>query len=602
MKLRASVLALLPVLGLAACTSFDRQIDAQQAAARSSAKRFDNEKITLAEESRVVIREGAYIPATPKDTLGNNWLSGKKVSLRAGESLPLSEVVKALAAQGINIVSDLPLDRYTYSGFNLTTVDAETALRMVLGASGLDYSLDNARKLVTVRPLASRTWYLNIGNRKAAFSAGGNGTGGTAGATGQAQASGTSTSGATGGLQASSQTVNVNASISATDDFWGSLKTELDSRLKVMLPEMAAPATGAAVAASLPPLPVPGLSHGAAAHAQPAPSLTLPAASSNGSTPTGSYSAKQMGAYSVNPETGAVTVQAPHWILNDLDKYLGRVQEMYNTDIIFTGELVSVSVDNARSEGFDITSFGRFAGRYGAVVANNALGGVTVGFPTTGSFIPSVTAGGAPLSGALLGAVSQKDGLSLFNAYLSNLGKVTVLQKPHLATTSGVPGDFRRTTTRYYNTVTQQTASSSSNAAVGTQNTLVPLELGTSLKINPRIDLATGLIRAHIVLEQTSETGTQSIQQSLTAGNALQQVTTDVPVLAKVIYSGETLLKDGDIVVVGGQTDNSASRSADGVTGLMDIPAAGKLFGTTQDKSTENVTYFALKVHVQKRQ
>lgn len=592
MKLRASILALAPLMGLTACSSFDHQMERQQETARASANRMEAKKVVIAEENRVVVKNSAYIPATLKETQGNNWLTGKKVSLRAGEALPLSEVVKALAAQGINIVSDLPLDRYTYSGFNLTTVDAETALRMVLGASGLDYSLDNTRQLVTVRPLASRTWYLNIGNRKAAFSAGGNNTNGSAGTANQAQSNtGTGTNST---LQASSQTVNVNASISATDDFWGSLKTELDSRLKVMLPEMANASTPAA-GASLPPLPVPGVG-------QPAMAPALAPATTASNTPSGSYSARQMGAYSVNPETGAVTVQAPHWILEDLGKYLTRVQEMYNTDIIFSGELVSVSVDKARSEGIDITAFGRFAGRYGAVVANNALGGVTVAFPTADSLIPSVSAAGSALSGPLLGAVSAKDGLALFNAYLSNLGNVTVLQKPHLATTSGVPGDFRRTTTRYYNTVTQQTASSTSNAAVGTQNTLVPLELGTSLRINPRIDLATGLIRAHIVLEQTSETGTQTIQQSLTAGDSVRQVATEVPILSKVIYSGETLLKDGDIVVVGGQTDNSASRAADGVTGLMDVPAAGKLFGTTLDKSSENVTYFALKVNVQKRQ
>src|SRR5690606_32903544 len=91
------------------------------------------------------------------------------------------------------------------------------------------------------------------------------------------------------------------------------------------------------------------------------------------------YIEKQVGNFSLNPETGAVTVQAPSWILRDLDAYLKGVQEKYNTEITFIGEVLLVTSTDQESEGVDLAGFASWAaGRYGAVISNNALGGITV--------------------------------------------------------------------------------------------------------------------------------------------------------------------------------------------------------------------------------
>lgn len=565
----------------------------------------------LAEHTRVVESDRAYIPLMPRKGAESAWLRAHRVDVQTGNStVPLSQLLQVLSRQGINITSELPLDHYSYSGFSLTDMDAETALRTIVSASGLDYTVDAARQLVTIKPMSSRTWYLSIGNRKSSY------------ASGTENQQQNASSGSEGGTSAES---TGRSQISSADDFWESLRTEMEARLTVMVaepPEQPARNAGSAASLPLPPMvipltpgsttppPVPTVEARASADGTVAmtgtpPALVASPSASQGTRPTSSplsYVSKTVGSYAANPETGAVTVQAPHWILEDLEQYFKRVQEMYNTDLVFQGELLLLTTDSSRSEGIDISSFATFANqRYGVAFRNNALGGVTLSFPN-GNLIPAVAAGQSALSGPLVGITSAVDGLQLFSAYLTNLGRVTSLQKPVLTTTSGVPADFRRTVTRYFNTVSQQAAAGGNGgAAVGTQNKLIAQDFGTILRVNPRIDVSTGLIRAQIELVQTSQAGVQNISQALTSGDGVEQVTSQLPIVSKIIYSGEALLRDGDLIVMGGQTEEGESMNRDGITHAMDSPALGGLFGKTMRKAERNVFYFALRVNVNRR-
>ena len=215
------------------------------------------------------------------------------------------------------------------------------------------------------------------------------------------------------------------------------------------------------------------------------------------------------------------------------------------------------------------------------------------------SKIPGVSSSG--LAAPALGLVSALDGLQLFNNYLSTQGKVTSLQKPVITTTSGSPVDFRKTTTRYYNTVSQNSSSSTSSSSVATQNNLVAQEFGTILRVNPRFDPSTGLVRAQIELTQTTQVGSQTIAQSISSGNSVSQVPTSVPIASKVIYSGEALLYDGDFLVMGGQSEEQASSQRNGIPGLMDTPVASPLTSNLQKDASKNTFYFVIKLKITKR-
>lgn len=571
--------------------------DAEDKKTQQLRARMSNSTITAPKPS-VVLSNKPIIPVVSSQPSikesQTSWLQSRRVMLNIDKPIPMSEVVKMLWSQGINITSTLPLDSYTYGGLGVNNTDAETALKLIMSSVGLDFELDNARKIVLVKPMESRTWYLNLGNRSSTFS-----SGSTGGATSTTQVSSTSQSAGSGTTNQNASTVSSNiqnagtsgTAISSSDNFWVTLKAELTSRLSVLVPN-STQRSGGFVGGNPSPLPTP-LNAPIPANTQ----VNQPQAGNAGSL----YTSKQIGTFSLNPETGAIYVQAPHWILDGLNTYLNRIQDMYNTDITFTGELVMLTTDSGSTEGLDISSFGRYANsNYGFGFKNNALGGVTVSVPDGGT--PTITAGKAELGSTLIGIKNLTNGFQIFNSYLSNHGTVSIVQKPVISTTSGVPAEVSNIVTRYFNSSSQLTSQGGAvgGATMGTQNTLVPVDLGVVIKINPRIDLSTGLIRAQISLGQTINSGTQTINQQLNAGNTLQQVQVPIPIVTKMNYSGEVLLQDGDMIIVGGQQDDVSNTNSNGVTGLKDTFAGG-IFGTKDKTRRTSTYYFALRVTTNKR-
>src|SRR5690606_18826426 len=124
----------------------------------------------VAPRSRVNEVRGSFLPVTAITSLEEGeWLRRRMVSLDIKHPTPLSAVIAKFSEQGINITTDLPISSYTYAG-KVNRTNAETALRAVLGSIGLDYQIDDKRQLVLIRPIASRSWYVNIGNRRSTFS------------------------------------------------------------------------------------------------------------------------------------------------------------------------------------------------------------------------------------------------------------------------------------------------------------------------------------------------------------------------------------------------------------------------------------------------
>lgn len=589
------------------------------------------------ENGRVRLLAGKYIPTQPVAAAESGaWLRDiANVSLSASSrGVPVSQVVAMLAARGVNITSELPLYSYTYSGV-VNATDAQSFLKIVLGTVGLDFVVDDDRRIVVIQPLRSRTWYFNVGRRSTSYSAGSAATGGaqqspgggmsqpgnalaSAGAglgaapaaTSAAMGSGAGGINAMGAGSSSAQQSDGSMSVQSIDSFWQTLEAEINSRMTMLVP--AAPAASVSAGSLLPGMVAPDAS-GARPPLPPA-MLALQSSSAIGqfratpalppSSPESgviSYVPRRLGTYSLNPDTGAVTVQAPTWLLQSLDTYFTRIQAMYNAQISFEGQLILITNNDSTSEGLDLQGFARWVGgKYNMVASSNPLGGVTLSFPTSAGGVVGATANAPTINGPLLG-ISRADGLRLFNDYLEERSKYSVIQRPALATTSGVPAEFRKTTTRYYNTVSQDTAASTTTAAVATKNVLNAIELGTVLQVNPRVDMSTGMVRTQLLLTQVTQTGNQAIPQSITSGNTTQTYIANIPIVTRLKYAGETLMRDGDLIIVGGQQEDSSNLADNGLPGQNGPTILGGLTGSRNNNVSSQTYYFALQVHITKR-
>lgn len=592
-KMKTTMVALLG-LALAGCMSTEvrKEIDVHDREVRTA---FAQPAVASA-AAVVQANEQLFIPVRriklTASQQRSTWLASKRITLGLDNAVPLATVLKMVNDQGVNVVSDLSLDNYMWSG-RIDNADLDTVLRVVLGNVGLDYDVDDSRQLVTVRPVRSRTWTLNVGPRSTTFASGGaNATALNANDTDITNASsggvgGRSYGGATTG---GGQESGTGARIYAADNFWQSLTQELDNRLQVRLPagqgsisgQSSSPAPAAAVPVAAP------IVGGAAA----------PAAAGAGAT-AGQGTRSWIGSYAINPETGSVTVSGPAWLLSDLDTYLTKVQAMYNASISFKGELLMVSRKRGETEGLDVTSFAKFAnGRYNAVIQNNALGGVTVSMPKDA--LGSVSSGAQLTGGALIGVNSVADSLQIFSAWLSEMGQVSIIEEPRITTTSGVPAEFSNKTPTYFNLVTQETASGGISGAVSaTKNTLQSKSFGTQLTINPRFDYATGLIRAQINLNHVLPNGSQQINQTISSGNSFTTVPTTIPLDTQMSYNGEALLRDGDLIVIGGLSKENRALTEDGLPGRKGTISGP--FGKKSVSRDQQTYYFALRVSVKER-
>jgi len=615
------------IVALISCAPLQEQGKHDQDQAR------DNMRSKLASKETVVAHNQAYggveqLSAAEQLKAQNAWLRSIRVTLDIDEPISAVELVRMLKKKGVNITSATDLDNHVYSGFGVKDVDAETALNILFGAMGLDFTVNAEGKYVTITPVASKTFYLNLGNRQTYFGGGTEGGGTSSGQMGGSGTSGLQTgqgsqgsqssglgqsSGAYGGQQQGQGTTGNTSSgtgsnmsgtshgnsIIASDQFWRSLGIEIGQRLTVLVPNRKAMASMVSVQPVMPNateqpselaninLPKPG---------------ATPVVNADASGKSALYDTQTMGNYSINPETGAVTIRAPRWLLDSFTEYFHRIEEQYNTVVEFTGEIVHLTTDAETLEGLDVAAFASFAhGQYGAVVTNNTLGGVNVALPSTTQAL-AATAGNAFASAMpMVGIVSAANKLQVFNAYLSNIGHIDIVQKPVLATSSGIPGEFKKTERHYYNKPGQTAASGGvGSATTATQNEWIPIDTGIDLRIYPRYDTASGLVRAQISLNQDIQTGTQPLTQYLTQGNSTQQVTTDLPVISNQKYSGEALLRDGDLIIVGGQIEDDSNTGHSGITGLMDIEYMSGIFGRKDTKKHFSTYYFALHVHVRK--
>lgn len=266
----------------------DQSVEATIADARSQITR-DHDSVTVVDKP--------YVDTESVKTSPHEWLENKRVTLdEPAGPLSAREIVRSLKSQGINFSWQLPLDSYYYNGAGINETNGRTALTLLFSAMGLGYEVHSDPDYVEITPMASRTWDLNIGNRDIEYesnledesdnedesSDGGSGVGGGSGDGGVS-----GLSALTGSTQDTTTT-----KITKKTDFWDPIRKELAKRLTMLTPKASQTPPSAA-------LPGQDQNKRRAMNRQ----------SQQGSNEL--FTEKQVGRYSVNEDTGSITVQAP---------------------------------------------------------------------------------------------------------------------------------------------------------------------------------------------------------------------------------------------------------------------------------------------------
>jgi len=596
-------------IGTAGCTTPHGQFSERTEEHRREIDRWQ-EQMVQPRESRVRITD---MPAIGEriELEKHRWLRDKRISLNVSKgaaNITGHTIAQMLKDEGIQVMSSLPLDGYKYNGFGVSNVDGMTALRLLFGPMGLDFSVNDEGQYVAIVPNRSRTFYVRLGERTTTYESGsmsgniGSGGGSSGGGDSAGAESGGTSAGVSTGLSTGSGTITVEG------DFWGNIRQEIDERLTQCVPVARAPSP------VLSNLNIPslqqimpqgdmgmmgGMGMGMGMGNPMAGGLPQPAAMPTEGAPQGMSGCveQRIGSFSVNSSTGAIQVQAPHWLMSEVADYLDTVHSDNNVTLIYEGMLIAVTTSREKSEGIDLQGFATFAnGQLGMAVTNNALGGVTVS--PTGAVAPGAAAVGETFLGVqkLTGNPAQA-----FLAYLERNADYSISQRPRVAVTNGVPGEFAQYDTLYYNKVDQETSGGTDGSAtVGTRNELVPFKIGNLLRIIPYYDSRTGMVRSPITFSQSVQTGEyESVQYLTGSGGNVESVVSRIPLIRDSNYSGEVLMRDGDMIILGGQITESSNSSGSGLPGYnrRNNPLSG-LMGQKRHTDEVSTYYLALTLRV----
>lgn len=466
-------------------------------------------------------------------------------------SVPLSAILESLSAQGVNVTSQINLDRYRYSGFSINDTDAVTALEILTGTLGLDFTVEkmsNGEPLVYINALNAETKRLNIGPRNVTAKMGTDNAGGQQQQQQQQQQQ--------NDFQMSSSTIGgqTRAEVSNTmdDNYWVKLQQELEQRLSRPVPKV-----------------VGGVDGKAADSAE-------------------VFDFVKLGSVVVNGSTGAITVMAPRTIRREIMEYLDGLDQELNSSVILRGQVILVRNTKESSEGIDWGGL-RNTGEGVIAIGNDVLGNVSISAP--GEFADVI--GNNVLSPSLIGYQRADRVIRAFNGYLERDGRSSTMQMPVAQTASGTPVTLTDVQNEFQIIVgTDQSTSEGGTTNTGASNNILTFQYGTSLTLTPRVDNEKGIVRTDVNLQLKIKQGTSQLSQLIASGDQAELSPLDLPIIKDLTYQGQALLKPGEVIVMGGQTVELFEDNKGGITGLKD-GILGGLFGSNSKKK-ETVTYYFL--------
>lgn len=296
----------------------------------------------------------------------------------------------------------------------------------------------------------------------------------------------------------------------------------------------------------------------------------------------------------INSESGLVAVRATPRELDDVEKYLRKVQQIATREVIIQAKIVEVQLSSAFQAGINWAAI--------ATKGNQTFSafqtGPQQGFPTPGLGTsnlqllnqPSqpVTVGpGNPVTSTVTntlgGAFALAVNTSNFSSYieaLSTQGRTTVLSSPEVSTLNNQKAVIKAGDDQYF--VTGVTA----NTLVGTVGSqtanldLAPFFSGVALDVTPQL-AQDGQILLHI--HPTVSNVTPQILNVTANG-----VANSLPLAYSEVREADSVVKamSGQLIVIGGLMQVNKTSQDYRVPGLGDIPLLGNLFRSQQKTST----------------
>jgi MSHA biogenesis protein MshL len=296
----------------------------------------------------------------------------------------------------------------------------------------------------------------------------------------------------------------------------------------------------------------------------------------------------------VNAQSGVIAVRAMPGELNDVAKFLKKIQSTASRQVILEAKIIEVDLNNDYQAGINWSN-----------VATSGSGSLFTGVSSPSTFSGDLLAPSGPtvnvspgsavtglvsntLGGAFTLALNTRD----FSSYVNLLqvqGNTRVLSSPRVATLNNQKAVIKSGSDQYF--VTNVASNTVTSTAASTSNTieLTPFFSGVALDVTPQIDDdGTVILHIHPTVSAVSA-------NNLTV--AVGGETDTLPLALSQIRESDSIVraKSGQVIVIGGLMTVSKQNTDYQVPFLGSIPGLGNLFKSKQTTSTKTELVILLK-------
>lgn len=271
----------------------------------------------------------------------------------------------------------------------------------------------------------------------------------------------------------------------------------------------------------------------------------------------------------INQQSGVVVARAKPMQLHEIENFLGTMQNQIGRQVILEAKIVEVLLDDSHQDGVNWV-----------VMSQNAA--LFTGFGTANP--------------TTFTAIFANGDFAAMVKLLETQGKTNILSSPKISTLNNQNAIIKVGRDEYF--VTGVNTANTVSTLTGVNNSSPPTPVmssffsGIALNVTPQID--------------DSNNVTLYIHPSITRVENLDKTFTiygeeySIPTPLNTVRESDSIVKaqDGQVVVLGGLMQESATENKEGVTGLARIPYIGHLFRVDEGKNQKSELIILLKASI----
>ncbi len=286
----------------------------------------------------------------------------------------------------------------------------------------------------------------------------------------------------------------------------------------------------------------------------------------------------------VTPQTGMIVVRAKPAELRSVREYLQQAQLILAREVILEAKILEVTLNDGFQAGIDWHTFGRDAGGTFKPTPTEGPGRVITTTPgSTNNVAGQLIFNGAdglfnPLGSSFSLGFNLRDFEGMIQL-LETQGTVQVLSSPRIATVNNQKAVIKVGSDEFFVTdISTNTITAGNSININDSPQLTPFFSGIALDVTPQIG-RDGAVTLHIhpTVSEVKE------QRKTISGDS-------VPLAASTIRESDSVVRaqNGQIIVIGGLMQNSASDDNASVPFFGDIPLLGHALNQKQQRGRKS--------------